>query len=126
MADEQSRVSQVQQAMNCLTDFTRLTIAKRLEMGQLNPATVTRLVYDIPMPKKYTSSQYNNICHHLLRMLKDQVIERIKMSETHIVTNGLVGKKKKGDPYTQDYVITSIGKEALERKGMRNSQRSNP
>lgn len=119
--NEELHNSQLQVAMNCLTDFTRLTIAQKLDPGQLNPATITRLIYNIPSQAKYTDSQYNNICHHILRMLKDGVIQRVRMNEAHIVSNGPIGKRIKGAPYRQDYTITSLGKEALERKGVRHS-----
>lgn len=87
-------------ALTCLSDPTRLNIANHL--GRDNPANITRRLFKLGPDDKILEKHYNRILKHLKRMESDQVIMKSKMSE---------------NARAQDYELTILGREAMQKKG---------
>jgi hypothetical protein len=99
----------ISKAMSVLNDHTRLAIALRLAEGQLNPSLMTRILFKIPATQNNDWGKYFVVWQHFKKLEKAGVISKVAkpLNEN--------GKQIQ----TQDYIITSEGKEALERKGFR-------
>lgn len=96
-------LNEIQKAIICLTEPTRLNIATHL--GLDNPANICRRIYGISIERGkrgYSLNQYNLIMRHITRMKNDGVIHLLNPSKEVKVKN---------------YELTELGKEALTRKG---------
>ena len=107
----QEELIPLQNAMNCLSDYTRLKIANLLfdDRVSMTPAVIARKLYEnMQLDEKAISKKYSNIWIHLNKLHKQKVVEKFKMKS--------IEQPEKQGKATY-YKITTLGKEALFRRG---------